>query len=141
MGRLHKAKEAKDCHYAERVLVDNAAQWPIDSDILIGQHHGGNNASTSCFIRAVSPRYVVFSAGSKGYGHPNANVAARYLAAGLKAEDMFRTDRGDAEGHGEWIRLSIAGCDDKPGDDDVEFWIPSDGSPIRAGYLVDKKTC
>jgi competence protein ComEC len=140
VGRLHTSKSAVGCHYAEREMVENKAAWPIDSDVLVGQHHGSNNASTTCFIKAVSPEFVVFSAGHKNYQHPNAKVAARFLAAGVPPKNMFRTDRGDDEGQDEWIYLSIKGCVDKPGDDDVDIWLPDNGR-IRAEYRLDKKAC
>jgi len=142
VGRLHTDSTATSCRYAEREMVAHKADWPIDSDVLIGQHHGSNNASTKCFIREVSPTFVVFSAGHKNYRHPNASVAARYLAAGLDPDNMLRTDRGDDEGPGEWIYGSIRGCEDRAGDDDVELWLPdSSTASIRANYRVARRGC
>jgi hypothetical protein len=44
----------------------------------------------------VSPSAVVFSAGHD-YLHPTIGVASRYLAAGVRADSLFRTDLGDDE--------------------------------------------
>lgn len=142
VGKLLTDRGQSPCHYAERSMVENQAAWPIRSDVLIGQHHGGNNASTKCFIQAVHPTYVVFSAGHKNYHHPNGATAARFMAAGVLPTNMFRTDRGDDEGPPEWIYGSFAGCVDKPGDDDVEIWLPATPTePIRIQYRSAKPGC
>ena len=45
---------------AELVMVNNAANVPIDSDVLIAAHHGSGNSNSMEFIEAVSPQYVIF---------------------------------------------------------------------------------
>jgi len=129
------------CAYAERIMTGNAATWPIASDVLIGQHHGGDNASSNCFIRAVKPRFVVFSAGHKGFHHPTQAAADRFIANGVNPDNMLRTDRGDDEGKGEWQYGDIRGCEDQPGDDDVDIWLPGDASAVRASYRLPAVTC
>jgi competence protein ComEC len=64
---------------------------------MTAPHHGGNNGSSNCFIRAVNPQYVIFSAG-RGHHHPTQAAADRYIANGVPVENLFRTDRGDNEG-------------------------------------------
>ena len=59
-----------------------------------GPHHGGNSTNPTCFINAVSPSAVVFS-GGHCYLHPTVGAASRYLAAGVRADSLFRTDLGD----------------------------------------------
>jgi beta-lactamase superfamily II metal-dependent hydrolase len=39
------------CGYAERIMVEHDSQLSLKSDILIGQHHGADNATSYCFIR------------------------------------------------------------------------------------------
>ncbi len=56
--------------------------------------------------------------------HPSNGAAKRYLAHGVQKRNIFRTDRGDDEGEGEWAEGRILGCRDKPGDDDVEIVLP-----------------
>lgn len=131
------------CRYAERIMVGRADELPLVSDVLIGQHHGGDNATSNCFIRAVKPLdparplHVVFSAGSM-YRHPRQSVADRLVANGVDPANMFRTDRGDCEpGAGrdrEWVTGTIRGCTrDRAGDDDVEITL-SAGLPVKVRY-------
>jgi competence protein ComEC len=128
VGRL-RGDPGKTCAYAERFMRDHADEWPIRSDVLIGQHHGGDNATSNCFLRAVKPRFVVFSAGHKNYFHPTQKAANRVMAtARIHADAIFRTDLRDNEGDGEWRFKSLAGCKDKAGDDDVEIILPEDAA-------------
>ena len=138
------------CKNAERIMVEQALVWPIQSDVLVGQHHGADNATSNCFIAAVKPGHVVFSAGHKNYRHPRNSTVRRLLQSGLSPDNIFRTDRGDNEPwkkgarwrEQEWIYGAVKGCTDKAGDDDVEIWLPSDPArPIRIQYRQDKRTC
>ena len=142
VGKL-LSNSGNTCRYAEKIMRDRASEWPIESDVLIGQHHGGNTASTNCFIRAVKPKFVVFSAGHKNYHHPSQKAADRIrLTAQISPDAMLRTDLGDDEGGGEWVYKSIAGCVDKPGDDDVEVILPDDPAAlVTAQYLHPHSGC
>lgn len=72
----------------ERALIARAG-GRLRSDVLVAPHHGGRGSSSPEFIAAVAPREVVFSAGYRnGFGHPRAEVLARY--AGSR---HWRTDR------------------------------------------------
>jgi len=118
------------CIVAENFMVENASVIKIDSDVLIAPHHGADNANSLKFIQAVSPEYVIFSAGHK-YAHPRATAVTRFFYAGIKKEKMFRTDRGDDEGADEWNDSHrISGHKDPSGDDDVDILIRSDGSIV-----------
>jgi hypothetical protein len=98
----------------------------VDSDVLIGQHHGGDNATSTCFVRAVTPQFVVFSAGH-AYHHPQQASVDRltdtHLAHPVAIANILRTDRGDNEGDGE-MTAGSGSCADAPGDDDVEIRLP-----------------
>ena len=133
------------CRYAERYMDENAATIPIQSDVLIGQHHGADNATANCFIEAVRPTYVVFSAGHK-FRHPRQSTADRLVSNGILPEKILRTDRGDHEGGSgrtkEWLTGSLAGCKDAAGDDDVEVRLPSDPNvPVKVAYKVPSTHC
>jgi beta-lactamase superfamily II metal-dependent hydrolase len=118
----------------ERYLIDNSAARPIASDVLIAPHHGSDGASSQDFIRAVAPRWVIFSAG-RGYGHPKQLTANRYTTLGYSNECLLRTDIGDDEsGEGEWFFGRIDNHKDKAGDDPIEITLPDDGDPI-VGYV------
>lgn len=130
------------CKDAEAVMVDrhNDGTVSLDSDVIIAAHHGGNNGSSRCFIDAVSPTHVVFSAGH-AHQHPTTTAAERYLAAGVPLDNIYRTDRGDHEsGTYEWNHGRIEGCIDPRGDDDVEIRLRGDQTPSVA-YLHTSSGC
>jgi hypothetical protein len=134
------------CAYAERIMVEKAALVPIDSDVLIGQHHGADNATSGCFIRAVSPGYVIFSAGHHtGRHHPRQSAYDRLTGNGVDARHILRTDRGDNEDGPERVREASqeAGtCPDQPGDDDVEIRLSSNPSvPPDVHYMGASRAC
>ena len=52
--------------------------------MLIVPHHGSRTSSSSPFLEAVAPRIAVFQAGYRNrFGHPAAEVMARYVALGV----------------------------------------------------------
>lgn len=108
---------ADACKDAEAWMVANQPHL-IDVQILQAPHHGANNASSACFIQATSPHYVVMSAGHENQ-YPTAAAVQRYIDAGIREQNILRTDRGDDEGGAEWAALSIPHCEDKSGDDTV----------------------
>jgi len=68
----------------------------LDSDVLIAGHHCDNDASSMAFLKAVSPKYVICSAGHAG-NKPHQDAIARMLNADIRAANIFRTDEGDSE--------------------------------------------
>jgi len=143
IGRLNRDSDDLACRYAEARMVENAERRPtvvpIDSDVLVGQHHGGDNSSSDCFIRAVSPRFVIFSAG-RSHGHPAESTVWRMHEAGVDVQNIFRTDRGDDEGEGEWDGERIDGCTDRAGDDDIEIRITASGR-LTVRYMDPVNVC
>ncbi len=66
----------------ERQLIEKQANL-LDIDELIAPHHGSNSSSTSAFIKATSPDYVVFATGYRNpYGFPDEKVVSRYREFG-----------------------------------------------------------
>ncbi|MBT1452009.1 DNA internalization-related competence protein ComEC/Rec2 [Glaciecola sp. XM2] len=60
-----------------------ASEADLKADILIAPHHGSNSSSTPAFVNAVSPQYVVFTAGyANRWGHPHRDVFNRYVQQG-----------------------------------------------------------
>ncbi len=58
---------------------------PAGVDLLVAPHHGSRSSSSVGFVRHLDPRHVVFSAGRDNrYGHPHAEVVARYVANGSR---------------------------------------------------------
>ena len=77
----------------ESLLLAQCAEC-LNADILIAPHHGSDTSSTPEFVRAVSPRVVIFAAGYQNrFGFPSAAVSARYLSTGAKT---FITGRDGA---------------------------------------------
>ncbi|WP_317659111.1 DNA internalization-related competence protein ComEC/Rec2 [Pseudomonas sp. KU43P] len=68
------------------------ADHPVQSiDWLQAPHHGSRSSSTEAFIRATAPRGVMISRGrNNGFGHPHAQVVARYRQHGLAIHDTAR---------------------------------------------------
>lgn len=130
------------CKDAEKVMVDrhNAGEVSLKSDVLIAAHHGANNGSATCFIEAVDPQFVIFSAGH-AHQHPTDDAATRFLNHGVPVERMFRTDFGDDEsGEFEWTLGSVPGCSDPAGDDDVEIALRGVGT-VDVDYLRPPAGC
>ena len=66
----------------------------LRADVLLAPHHGGKDSSSAEFLRAVSPKFVVFSAGAGNrFGHPREDAIQRAKEAGAK---VYRTDRDGA---------------------------------------------
>lgn len=54
---------------------------PQNLDVLLAGHHGSRSSSNPSFVKYLSPRYVVYSAGYKNaYRHPNHQVVERFEA-------------------------------------------------------------
>lgn len=135
IGRRGRASEqANACRDAERWMI-REGNVSVDSDVLVGQHHGGDNSSSGCFIEAVSPEFVIFPAGHARHKHPRASAAQRFLDRDVSLAKILRTDRGDDEpGDEEWGEGLEQGCIDPRGDDDVEVFLsdrPADSVRVR----------
>jgi len=73
----------------ETALIDRGHN--LKADLLFVPHHGSVHSSSENFIKAVSPRYALISAGRKNmFGHPHPRVLERYLSRGV---EVLRTDR------------------------------------------------
>jgi len=74
---------------SERELVAAYGEG-LRADVLVVPHHGSRTSSTPEFVVAVGPRLAIVAAGYRNrFGHPKAEVMARYGAAGAQ---MRRTD-------------------------------------------------
>ena len=131
VGR-HLTSDVGTCIATESYIVNNVANVPIKSDVIVAPHHGANNGSSEDFIAAVAPEYVIFSAGS-GHGHPTKAAAKRYTNFGVPLTKIFRTDLGDSEGGNEWAEGAKADYKDGPGDHHVDIVI-SDDQNISVAY-------
>ena len=74
----------------ERVAEAQLLAKAVRSDVLVVPHHGSRTSSTPEFIAAVSPSWALVPVGYRSrFGHPSAEVLARYGAAGIP---IVRTD-------------------------------------------------
>ncbi len=65
------------------LLAASAAD--LRSDVLIVPHHGSKTSSTGAFLDAVQPKVAVVQAGYRNrFGHPAAEVLARYRERGIR---------------------------------------------------------
>ncbi|MGE3855997.1 MAG: DNA internalization-related competence protein ComEC/Rec2 [Dehalococcoidia bacterium] len=82
-----------------------ASGLDLRADAMVVPHHGSDTSSTRAFLDAVQPRVAVVSVGARNaYGHPDADVLARYGAARL-----YRTDEsGDVALRSDGDRLWVA---------------------------------
>lgn len=55
----------------------------LAAEVLVAPHQGRRNRSTSAFLDAVQPRYILFATGYRNrYGYPRTDTVARYQATG-----------------------------------------------------------
>jgi competence protein ComEC len=63
----------------------------LKSDVLVVPHHGSHTSSSAEFLAAVAPSTAVIQVGYRSrFGHPHAEVLARYRAQGI---EVVRTDQ------------------------------------------------
>lgn len=87
---------------SEALLVARGAQ-ALRADALLVPHHGSRTSSSAEFLAAVQPSIAVVPAGYRNrFGHPHAEVLARYAALDVR---VLRTDHEGAI----TVRLSPAG--------------------------------
>lgn len=78
----------------------------LESQVLKSPHHGSESSSTEAFLSAVSPDYIVISAGrGNRSGLPHPDVLSRYERSGAR---VFRTDLlGAVEFRSDGRRFSL----------------------------------
>lgn len=70
-------------------------------DVLLVPHHGSKTSSSTAFVDALQPRYIIVESGyANRYGHPHEQVLARYFVHGA---ELLWTARDGA------IRVSVSG--------------------------------
>ncbi|MBT5774529.1 MAG: ComEC family DNA internalization-related competence protein, partial [Dehalococcoidia bacterium] len=98
-----------------RILVtadieERAEQWLVESgqelgaDVLLVPHHGSKSSSTQEFVAAVDPVVGVISVGGNAYGHPSAEVLARYSEVSLYRTDVDGSVVVTSDGERLWVR-------------------------------------
>lgn len=60
----------------------------LSAQVLVAPHHGSRSSSTTAFVHAVAPRYVLYAVGYRNrWGFPHPWVVERYQRAGAQAYD------------------------------------------------------
>jgi competence protein ComEC len=78
---------------AEALVLAHAAAR-LAADVLLVPHHGSATSSSHAFLDHIRPRIAIVPVGYRNrFGHPAAEVLARYAALGA---DIYRTDRDGA---------------------------------------------
>lgn len=87
--------------YGEKFLLDSVGPAALRSTVLKVAHHGSETSSTSRFIDAVDPHYVVVSSGRRAYGRqphirflPDQSTLQRYCDHS-DSTLIYRTDQDD----------------------------------------------
>jgi competence protein ComEC len=63
----------------ENILVAQKSLTHVD--VLLAPHHGSHTSSSAAFVAALTPKYVIYSAGYHNtFGHPHRDIQARYLS-------------------------------------------------------------
>ncbi|WP_413702298.1 DNA internalization-related competence protein ComEC/Rec2 [Psychromonas sp. KJ10-10] len=88
----------------EKILTRSLSER-LDSDILFAPHHGSRHSSSNFFIKSVSPKWVIYSAGFMNHwGFPASEVLERYQKQSVI---------GFNSGLSGFIRFQISGQDIK----------------------------
>lgn len=75
----------------ERRLVADQPQ-ALRADVVFPGHHGSRHSSDPAFVAATGARHAIFSTGhGNRYGHPAAEVQARWRAAGAAISDTAQS--------------------------------------------------
>jgi competence protein ComEC len=83
-GTTHSALLTGDIEHAQETALVAADAPALRSELLVVPHHGSKTSSTPAFLDAVRPRAAVFQAGYRNrFGHPAADVVARYRERGI----------------------------------------------------------
>lgn len=78
---------------SEAELLERAGT-ELEAEVLLAPHQGSRSSSSAEFVAAVRPLVAVFAVGYRNrFGHPHAEVLARYRAA---SAHLLRTDRDGA---------------------------------------------
>ncbi len=89
--------------HAERELASRVGR----ADVLKVGHHGSRTSSTDAFLDAVQPSLAVVSAGrGNRFGHPHAEVEARYAARGISLVRLDRQGGTIVTTDGEWLSIA-----------------------------------
>ncbi len=97
------------------LLKDATIRRQLSAQVLKAPHHGSDTSSSKEFLRAVSPSWIVVSAGKKEVGtnvrykHPRLSTITNFLEfLGVHDAEKRMTDVYDAKKK-RWVRRAISG--------------------------------
>lgn len=95
----HRSDQATDsAQFVERRLLDSFPDSFLKATVLKLAHHGSETSSTTEFMDAVDPDFIVIMAGNRSFGGsvlPDQTVIDRYCARDSDIR-VLRTDQNDA---------------------------------------------
>ena len=115
--------------------VDDGSRTDVETPVAntVGEveflkvnHHGSSFSSNSHYVNTTSPRAVVISTGANGFGHPSADVIARWDTVG----DVYRTQDGTNNPVDGDVTISTTGAD--------KFLLTTSGSGVATEYDLDE---
>lgn len=73
-----------DIEYAAEQTLLNLQNYNLKADVLKVGHHGSKSSTNLAFLKAVSPKYAIISAGvDNHFGHPHTSVLNRLSTEGI----------------------------------------------------------
>ncbi|WP_148661619.1 DNA internalization-related competence protein ComEC/Rec2 [Roseateles chitosanitabidus] len=100
----------------------------LAAEVLVVPHHGSRTSSSAPFVRAVAPRVAAIQSGYLNrFGHPRAEVVARYRAAGARV--LNSVDCGAWRWRSDRREPPVAGCERAQR---RRYWLPAalDSPPV-----------
>ena len=93
-ARGHSLLLTGDIEREQELRLAGRSGDALHAEVLLVPHHGSRTSSTSAFVAAVAPRWVLFPVGYRNrFRHPHPDVWERWSAGGARLE---RTDSAGA---------------------------------------------
>ena len=78
----------------------------LESEVLKLGHHGSKTASAESWLKIVSPKYAIVSAGKdNSYGHPHSEVVTRMKSLSIPIESTIERGRLTFKSDGDQVWL------------------------------------
>lgn len=90
----------------EKYLATMINHSDLESDVLKAGHHGSKTSSSEEFVKAVNPKYVVYSRGCDNrYGHPAAETVALFEKLFIPALDTCENGTATFSSDSQTLKL------------------------------------
>ncbi len=126
---------------AETEMINSG--YALKSDVLKVGHHGSNSSTTPTFLKAISPKFAVISAGKgNSYGHPHQEVLARLNDAGIQiyCTDESGTIIAESDGNVITFNKQASQIKERAPTTTAPTPIPAPTAPSTGNYIGNKNT-